>query len=77
MHGIGHRVADATWGPASGTPMEPAAQARGLTVRYGRRVALREVTLTVQTGELVALVRRPGRAPRRAVRRPPPCRAPG
>lgn len=41
MHGIGD---------------EPAAQARGLTVRYGRRVALREVTLTVQPGELVALV---------------------
>lgn len=41
MHGIGD---------------EPAVQTRSLSIRYGRRTALRDVTLTVQAGELVALV---------------------
>lgn len=41
MHGIGD---------------EPAVQVRNLSVHYGRRVALSDVTLSVQAGELVALV---------------------
>src|SRR5215203_3520841 len=40
--------------PASAT--EPLLEASGLTKRYGKRVALKSVSLAARTGELVAVI---------------------
>ncbi len=46
--------------PAAGEPTRPVLQARDVLVRYGRTVAVREVSLSVGTGQVVALMGRNG-----------------
>jgi energy-coupling factor transport system ATP-binding protein len=46
--------------PAPRTPCPPAIQARDVVVRYGRAVAVREVSLSVAAGQVVVLMGRNG-----------------